>query len=84
MNNDILTYKVPSSGNYLMPASVFHCIPTGKYETVYNPHRRFFEFWKPRYVQIEIFKTDIKYSGMQVMYLKKDQILEIKGPIHKI
>ena len=84
MNENLTTYTILHSGNYLIPAPIFHHIPTGKYETIRNPHRKFFEFWEPKYVQVEVFKTEIKYDGVQVMYLEKGQILDIKGPIHRI
>jgi hypothetical protein len=64
-------YTVPVTGHYLVSAKVISCIPTGKFETVKNPNRKWYMFWEPRMITREIMECVHHDGGVQVQFLYK-------------
>lgn len=62
-NNTDITYTISKAGYYETAMKVCLWLPTGKYETILNPNRLFFQFWKPRYITREIYEMTEDYSG---------------------
>lgn len=70
------TYTIPQAGMYQITARIMRAIPTGRYETVPNPDRRFWEFWKPRWVTRQIYRYDTSPEGIQVIRLNPGDRVE--------
>lgn len=66
-------YIAPTSGYYEVCAKIVIYKPTGKFETVKNPNRRWYEFWKPKFIQREIYEMTEEFKGRDVIYLKQGQ-----------
>ena len=69
-------YTVPVSGYYQLSATNVHIIPTGEYETVLNPNKRWYEFWKPKLITREIYKTEFREDGVQIKLLKAGETVD--------
>ena len=75
-------FRVPLAGFYQVSGKVQRGYPTGIYETVENPNRSWWEFWKPAFVQREIWHWVEDNSGVQVVLLKAGD--EVQGPATRI
>lgn len=67
-------YAVPISGYYLVSAKTYTHIPTGKFETVKNPRRKFWQFWKPKIVTREIYETKVTLDSRQIVHAKAGDV----------
>lgn len=80
------TYKVPIDGYYMVSQEIAYYTPTGKMETVPNPDREWWEFWKPMTITQPEYIMEWKPNGQQILKLKtgeevlsKTQIIRIGG-----
>lgn len=51
------TYTVLRDGYYLIVTTTWQTFPTGTFETINNPERIWFQFWKPKTITQEIYET---------------------------
>lgn len=70
-------YAAPSSGWYTVKAEVFTFTPTGEYETILNPDKKWWQFWKKRYIIREIYKTEKSLTGSEVRLLAEGEIIDV-------
>ena len=71
-------FKAPEAGYYTVAGIMNRGYPTGVYETVPNPNRKLWQFWKPAFITREIWHFETIMDGRVVRYLKKDEVAE--GP----
>jgi hypothetical protein len=49
-DNKTGVYTVPVTGYYRLSATVVRYTPTGEYETIRNPYRKWFQVWKQKII----------------------------------
>ena len=70
-------FTVPNAGFYQAPDVTYLSTPTGRYELVDNPNKYWWEFWEPDLISRQVFKFETVWTGLRVVFLNKDQTLEI-------
>jgi len=76
-----IAWCAPVNGFYSIRASMTRIIHTGKFETVRNPDRRWWSFWKPKFITREIVKYEHLNPIDKTVYLKKgDKVVPSVGP----
>jgi len=81
-NPDI--YTIPKSGVYLVAAKTTHCIPTGTFKTVPNKDRKFWQFWKPKTVTLQIYRYEEHLDGQETRHFKKGDQVSINLKPHRL
>lgn len=71
-----MQFTAPTAGYYSLAARTVMAVPTGKFETIKNPKRRFYEFWKSKFITREIFRYEEKWNGRQIRFLEQGEIIE--------
>lgn len=69
-------YVIPAGGNYLVSTEIITGIPTGKYETIINPNKKWWQFWLPKYIKSEIFEYKWIYAGKEHRYLLTGEVVD--------
>lgn len=73
-SSEVIT--VLSSGYYMVSGSAVKLIPTGEYETIPNPYRKWFHFWKPKTITRMKFDQEKVSEGKQLVYLNKGDVVQ--------
>ena len=71
------TFTVTISGTYQVSAHVVKFEPTGKFETVLNDSRKWFQFWKPKYVTREVLRKVFVREGTKLVRLNKGESIDM-------
>lgn len=72
----ILEYRAPIAGFYQISSYVTRATPTGKYETVPNPDRKWYTPWLLRTIQQQIYTFETVSEGREVRRLEKDEVVK--------
>lgn len=78
------TYKVPIDGYYQVSAYMTRSVPTGMMETVPNPKRKWWQFWKPKTIIRPEYRIEKIQDGYDMMYLKEGKEVNIGITIQRI
>lgn len=58
-----MRYTAPKTGNYKVSWELYRYRPTGRFKLVENSSKKFWQFWKPRYVMQEIYeRCDVEHE----------------------
>jgi hypothetical protein len=76
MNKSLKSFRAPSSGLYEVSAQMIRYEPTGEFETVKNPYRMWFQFWKPKMITREIFKRIETPEAVRILHLYKGETVD--------
>lgn len=71
-----MKYTVPKSGFYQISANCTYYKGTGNFETVKNPNKKWFQFWKPKTVTQEIYERTDSGEVSQLYYLSEGASVE--------
>ena len=66
-------YFAPTEGYYRVKCEVTTVRPTGKFQTIRNPERRWWQIWLPEFIEKEIYETVKEMTGEMVVYLKEGE-----------
>lgn len=69
-------YVAPTTGWYSIKTEVITCIPTLEYETIPNPDKKWWEFWKEDFVNRQIYKTEKAWVGSGMKLLVEGEIVD--------
>lgn len=82
-DSSVKSYTASIDGYYSVVGQITWAIPTGEFETVKNPNRKLFQFWKPKFVQKEKFRFEVVPGGRKVVFLKAGESYNLEFP-HRI
>ena len=82
--SNAIQYTVLQSGYYTLRATVFHRVATGKLITIPNPNRYWFEFYKPRFVEVPEYRCHTTTDGSEVRYLEAGTVIPLDHLISRI
>jgi hypothetical protein len=71
-------YVAPTTGWYVVKTEIINHIPTGECETVPNPDKQWWEFWKEDYVTRQIYKTEKAWTGSGMQLLVEGEIVDFR------
>lgn len=72
---DTRGYYAPVSGYYQVTSELIRHVPTGKFQTIPNPEKRWYQFWKPKMITREIMQQ-VREPGMkQTVYVSKGDMI---------
>lgn len=72
-----MRFTAPIGGLYEVSAQGVKAIATGKFETVKNPRRKWFQFWKPKFITREIYDyVKIPNAGRKTVFLKAGDVVD--------
>lgn len=71
-----MKYTAPTSGFYQISTNCTHYKSTGNFETVKNPSKKWFQFWKPKTVTQEIYERTDSGEVSQLYYLSEGESVE--------
>ena len=63
-----MQFTVPVSGKYMVRGQAIKAIPTGEFETVRNPRRKWWTPWRDKTITQEIYKIAVVAEGTEVRY----------------
>lgn len=69
-------YAAPTTGWYVVKTEITTYAPTDEYETVPNPDKQWWEFWKEDYVTRQIYKTEKVWTGSGMHLLVEGEIVD--------
>lgn len=67
------TYKAPVDGYYMVSQNIAYYTPTGMMETVPNPDRKWWEFWKPATITRAEYVMEWRPTGTKIVLLKQGE-----------
>ena len=67
-----MQYKAPAAGIYEVSA-VTHTYIANGLEVVRNPRRKFWQFWKDKYITRPSYKVVAEHSGRHLRFLEKNE-----------
>ena len=70
-------FIAPVAGCYLINAELYIAKPTGKFRTIENPCRSFWQIWKPKYIEQEIYERVVNSSGFEIKFLNRNENIEV-------
>lgn len=73
---DCSVYRAPTSGYYTTRAVMTRYRGTGKFETVRNIDRRWFQFWKPKTVTQEIYERIEEKNGIETKFYNQGDVIQ--------
>lgn len=76
--NNTINFVAPVAGHYCVSEEITYYLPTGKYETLPNEARKWYEFWEPKFVTREIFTVVKRHDGTKIVMLKKGDEIQTK------
>lgn len=79
-----MTFKVPLNGYYHVRAEVVQFLPTGEFEEVANPKRRWWKFWLPKTIKREKFERKTILDQPEIAYLEKGQKVHLNKFIGRL
>lgn len=79
-----MIYKAPTSGFYQISAEVTTYEPTGEFETVSNPARRWWKFWLPKTIVRERYKVVTHNTGSKIVLLKNGETVSSENGLIKV
>jgi hypothetical protein len=71
-------FIAPIAGYYKVKGSCTTMVPTGKFETINNPDRKWWQLWKPRIITNEIMKKKEGAPFDQIVYLQRWEEIDIE------
>lgn len=71
-------YRVPMSGFYQVNVKLTCYVPTGKFEWIPNPSRKWYQFWKQDLVYREIYKSVECEEDSQIVFANQDSVFGSK------
>jgi hypothetical protein len=80
---DVPIFTAPTGGYYRIACEVTTMKPTGRFETVLNPERKWWKFWLSKTVTREVYETIQEANGSMVAYLKAGEHTKL-GIIERI
>jgi hypothetical protein len=69
-------FKVLTTGYYMVSSMIYTARATGRYEVVKNPDRRWFQFWKPKTIEKEVYETVGRSGGQEIRFLNRGEFFE--------
>lgn len=81
MNGPEMIYTIPINGTYVVSSKMVRFEPTGEFETIKNPHYRWWKFLsgQPKMIQREIMRQVETWDGREVKVFSAGD--EIKVPV---
>jgi hypothetical protein len=75
---EMTSVTVPLDGFYQVSSPLYHWEPVpGSFETVPNPNRKWWQFWKPKHILQQKYRTWISHSGLEMRYFKKGDVIPV-------